>query len=161
MINNTITSKYKKSSNNTKKEIHIEGKKILRNREVPNRLEINSENNSFMTLKDHKENFNSNLTVRLINPAKNQLGHISKAILDTTKKNIPEAIGLNQWRNTDTVIDWCKSIHNKHLCRRVIFDIREFYRSITKNLLKKTLNFAEAHTRLSDDDKEIIHQARK
>ena len=42
-----------------------------------------------------------------------------------------------------------------------IFDIKEFYPSITENLLKKTLTFAEAHTLLSDDNKAIIHHARK
>ena len=69
---------------------------ILRNKEVLNRLEINGENNIFITLKDHKGNFNNNPTIRLINPAKNELGHISKAILDATNKNIREVMGLNQ-----------------------------------------------------------------
>ena len=41
-----------------------------------------------MTWKDHKENFNNNTKVRLVNPAKNKLGHISKAVLDTANKNI-------------------------------------------------------------------------
>ena len=95
MINNTITLKYKKTSNNIKKQINIDGKKILRNREVLNQLEINGENNSFIALKDHKENFNNNPTVRLINPAKDELGHISKPILDTANKNIREAMGFN------------------------------------------------------------------
>ena len=124
-------------------------------------MEVNGENNSSITLKDHKENFNNNPTVRLINPAKKELGCFSKAILDTTNKNIREAMGLNQWRNTDTVIDWFMGIRNKHLCKFVLFDIKEFYPSITENLLKKALNFAEAHTHLSDDDKAIIHHARK
>ena len=53
-----------------KKQINIDGKQILKNREVLNQLEINGENNSFTTLKYHKENFNNNPTVRLINPAK-------------------------------------------------------------------------------------------
>ena len=43
----------------------------------------------------------------------------------------------------------------------VIFDIKELYPSINKNLLKKALTFAEAHTLLSDDDKAIIHHVRK
>ena len=68
---------------------------------------------------------------------------------------------LNEWRNTDTVIDWFKSIRNKHLCKYVVFDIKEFYPSITGNVLKKALTFAEAHTHLSDDYKAIIHHARK
>ena len=48
---------------------------------------------------------------------------------------------------------------------------KEFYPPITENLLKKALTFAEAHTHthtythtqthLSDDDKAIIHHARK
>ena len=96
MINNAITSKCNKTTNNIKKQINIDGEKILRNREVLNRLEINGENNSFITLKDHKENFNNNPTARLINLAKNELGHISKAILDMANKNIREAMGLNQ-----------------------------------------------------------------
>ena len=65
---------------------------------------------------------------------------------------------LNQWINTDTVIDWFKGIRSKHF---IIFDIKEFYPSITDNLLRKALTFAEAHTLLSDDDKAIIHHTRK
>ena len=105
MINNVINSKYNKASNNIKKQINTDGKQILKNKEVLNRLEINGENNSFITLIDHKENHNSNLTVRLLNPAKNELGHISQASLDRTNKRVREAMGLNQWRNTDTIID--------------------------------------------------------
>ena len=70
-------------------------------------------------------------------------------------------MGLNQWRNTDTVIDWFKSIRNKHLCKFSVFEIREFYPSITENLLKKALTFPKAYTHLSDDDKAISHDARR
>ena len=103
MIKNAITSKYKKASNNIKKQINIYGKQILKNKEVLNRLQINGENNYFITLKDHKKNSNNNPALRLINPAKNELGRISKAVLDTANKNIREAMGLNKWRNTDKV----------------------------------------------------------
>ena len=101
-------------------------------------MEINRENNSFVTLKGHKENSNNNPTVRLLNPGNNELGHISKAFLDTTNKDIRKAMGLNQWRNTDTIIDWSKSIRNKHFCKYFVFDIKEFYLSITENELKKS-----------------------
>ena len=47
------------------------------------------------------------------------------------------------------------------MCKFVIFDIKEFCPSIIENLLKKAITFAEAHTLLSDDDKAIIHHARK
>ena len=81
-----------------------------------NRFEVNSESNSFIILNDNKENFNKNLTVRLINQSKNELRRISKAILDTANRNIQKTMGLNLWRHTDTVIDWFRRIRNKHLC---------------------------------------------
>ena len=124
MINNAITSKYKKASNNIKNQINIDGKQIVKSKEVLNRLEINGDKNSFITLKNLKENFNNNPTVMLINQGKNELGRSSNTILDTANKNIREAIGLNQWRNTDTVIDWFKGIRSKHLCKFFIFGIK-------------------------------------
>ena len=50
---------------------------------------------------------------------------------------------------------------SKHLRKFVVFEIKEFYTSITENLLKKALTFAKAHTHLSGDDKSIIHHAKK
>ena len=93
-------------------QINIDGKQILKNRDVLNHLEINGDNSNFITLKDHKEKFNNTPTVGVINPAKNELELISKATLDTTNKHI--RIALNHWRNIDTVIDWFKGIQNKH-----------------------------------------------
>ena len=63
------------------------GKNLLRDKEVIKRMETNREGNSFITIKDHKENFDNQPTVQLINPAKNELGRISKLILD--KINTP------------------------------------------------------------------------
>ena len=44
---------------------------LMRDKEVIKRMKANQEVNSFTTIEDHKENFYNNLTVRLINPAKN------------------------------------------------------------------------------------------
>ena len=49
---------------------------------ILDQLDINSKNICFITSKDYKENFLNNPTVRLINPAENELGRISKAIID-------------------------------------------------------------------------------
>ena len=51
-------------------------------------MQTNEENNYFISLKDHKENFQNNPTVRLIYPAKNGLEKISKVFLDKIIKNI-------------------------------------------------------------------------
>ena len=41
----------------------------------------------------------------MINPAKNELGKISKVILDKINKNIRENLQLDYWKNTNTVIN--------------------------------------------------------
>ena len=48
---------------------------------IANRMLVNG-NSCFITLKDHKPNFLNNPKVRLLHPAKNKLGRISKSILD-------------------------------------------------------------------------------
>ena len=54
----------------------------MKNKEALHQLDINEESNYFFTLKDHKENFQNNPTVRLINHAKNEIGIIIKITLD-------------------------------------------------------------------------------
>ena len=108
----------------------MSGKEILKNNEILNRIEINGENNCFFTLKDHKDNFSNNPQVRLIYPAKNDLGRRSKVILDKISLAIREYFSFNQWKNTQNVINWFKKISNKKVHKFVVFNIKEFYPSI-------------------------------
>jgi hypothetical protein len=72
---------------------------------------------AFVTLKDHKENFDSHPKYRLINPAKSELGKVSKVILDAINNNIRSIIKVNQWKNSQSVIEWFKNIPDKpHVC---------------------------------------------
>ena len=68
---------------------------------------------------------------------------------------------MNQWKNTDDVIDQFKSIEDKQHCKFVIFDIKDFYTSIKEPLLKQSLDFAEKYTKVISEDKVIIKHARK
>ena len=68
---------------------------------------------------------------------------------------------MNQWKNTDDVIDQFKSIEDKQHCKFVIFDIKDFYTSIKESLLKQSLDFAEKYTKVISEDKAIIKHARK
>ena len=101
-------------------------------------IQINEEGNSFITIKDHEENFDNHTTVQLMNPAKNELGRISKLILDKINKKICQKFELNQWKNIDVVIDWFKQMKNKNLNKFVTFDIKEFYPSNKECLLNFT-----------------------
>ena len=152
LLNNFITSTYKRSNSNIKKKINISGRNILKDKEVIQCMDINSEGNCFITLKDHRENFQNNPSVRLINPAKNELGRFSKFIIQAVNKELRHKINLNQWKNTEDVIDWFKSIKDKQHCKFVIFGIKDFYPSINKSLLKQSLDFAEKYIKVTSED---------
>ena len=117
MRRNEIISTYKKTNNSIKKVIEINGKQIMENvdKEILDRMYINIKNTFFITLKDDKENFLSNPTVRLINAVTNELRRISKAILDNINKCLCSILNINQWKNTTSVIEWFKRIEQKHL----------------------------------------------
>ena len=108
LIMNSITSTYKKANSNIKKQTNKARKNLIRDKEVIKRVETNEEGNGFVTIKDHKKFFDNHPTVQLINPAKNELGRISKLILDKINKKISQKFGLNQWKNTNIIIDWFK-----------------------------------------------------
>ena len=82
-----------------------------------NKMLINGKNNCFITLKHHKENFLNNPKTRLLNPAKNELGRISEAILGKINLNLRSATKTNQWKNTYDVISCFKSVKNKQNCK--------------------------------------------
>ena len=74
---NAITSAYKKTNCNIKKRMDIKGKQIMEivdKEEILDRMDINSKNTCFIILKANKVYFLNNPKVRLINPAKNELG---------------------------------------------------------------------------------------
>ena len=122
---------------------------------------INKTGNCFVTLKDHKENFSNRPTVRLINPAKNEIGRISKTVLDDINTRLRESLKVNQWKDKTQVINWFKEIPNKNQRTFIVFDIDNFYPSITEKLLKQAINFADKRVGVSQKEKEIVFQARK
>ena len=71
---------------------------------------LSEKNNAFVTLNDHKQNFRSVAPCHLINRCKSELGKISKIILENISKTLIEKLNVNQWKNTETVIHWFKSI---------------------------------------------------
>jgi hypothetical protein len=118
-------------------------KKIAEDLNLHNRIDAFTSRSAFITLKDHKLNFQNNPTCRLINPAKSEIGVISKQILQRINSKIVAATKLNQWKNTDSVISWFKNIQNKPEHSFIIFDI--VYPHITKELLTEALTFASQY----------------
>ena len=118
---------------------------------------------AFITLKDHKPDFESERKCRLINPAKLQIGILSRQILQRTNKKLRDKLNLNQWQSThDDVLSWFKSINNKGRKAFMQWDICEFYPSITAELLNKAIKLANDNkVDITDDEAEIIKHARK
>ena len=59
-----------------------------------------SKSECYITLKDHKQHFQDNPKVRLINPAKTNIGQISKIYLQEINEEILKQTNLNQWKST-------------------------------------------------------------
>ena len=62
----------------------------MNDKKVVKRMEANKKGNSFIKVKDRKENFDNHPTVRQNSPAKNELERISKLILDKISKKISQ-----------------------------------------------------------------------
>ena len=112
-------------------------------------------------MKGHKENFLNRPTTTLLNPAKYEIGRVSKHILQNINKTLSEEIKVNEWENTESVINWLKSIPNKHLYMFLMFDIKDFSPSIKEKLLWEVIRFPKLYISIANKDEEAIFHARK
>ena len=161
LLSSNITSTYTKQSSNAKSAIDTEARTIAEKLEIADRVEAFAKRDAYITLKDHKENFINNPKCRLINPAKSEIGIVSKKLLATIIAKVQSVTGVNQWRNTGTVIDWFQNIRSKSRCKFLQMDVVEFYPSISQQLLTDAINFAKSHSDIDDDTLNIIMHARK
>ena len=127
-----VTKTYKKASEKLQKSINLEAKSIATKLKLSDRIEKLAEAPAYVTLKDHKENFRSKPSCRLINPSKNEIGKISKIVLEKINKKLLKELDFNQWKNTEDVTRWFRNISNKSECKFIQLDIKEFYPSITE-----------------------------
>ena len=105
LLQNIITTTYKKSNKEIESRINCEGIKNAKEANILDKAVVNGTANCFITLKDHKANFLNHPTTRLMNPAKNEIGRISKQILDQMKSKLCEILKANEWKNTVSVIN--------------------------------------------------------
>ena len=161
LLQNAVTATYKKSNKEIEKGIHCEGIKYTKEANILDKIEVNDTANCFLTLKDHKANFLNHPTTRLIHPAKNEIGRISRQILDQINSKLCEILKGNEWKNTASVINWFKKIESKSSHKFLMFDIKDFYPSIKEGLLIEALEFAKQQVTINSKDRETIFHARK
>ena len=80
-------------------------------------MELYGNQSVYVRRKDHKENFKTKLPRHLINPVKSEIGMVSEIEVEKIKRAITNQTKCYQWRNTQAVIDWFKSIPNKTKAR--------------------------------------------
>ena len=160
MMTDTVTSQYCKSQNENVENTNKKSAVLARAVKIEDRAQCFSTERCFLTVKDHKENFLSKPTTRLINPAKTDLGKVSKSILDRINGVVRSNSGLNQWKITADVLDWFQDISKKK-AKFLQFDIESYYPSITEDMLLLSLNFAKQYTEISDTEMEIMVHAKR
>ena len=161
ILRENITSKYKLAPVDSVSNINRELKLIASRLGIGDRLETMNKTNAFITLKDHKENFENNPKCRLINSAKSQLGIVSKQILDKINSIVRQHTRARQWRNSSAVIDWFNSLSNKQCLSFIMFDIVDFYPSISANLLLQAQSYAKKFVSIPEEDIQVIMHTRK
>ena len=158
LLSNNITTSYKKADQNVVDNINIEAREVTKDLAINNRIHKLPLKEAFITLKDHKENFEAVPKCRLLNPTKSYVGKISKVILEDINKEIRRQTGLQQWTDTDQMLRWFTSLE-KGKFNLMKFDVVEFYPSITEPLLNNAINFAESFVEVSNEDINIIRNS--
>ena len=160
-LRENIPKSYKKSPTRLEKSINLATKEIAAGVNLDDRIEYMAKAPTYITLKDHKDNFRSAHPCRLINPCKSEIGKISKSILENINRNLLKLLQVNQWRNSESVIKWFYSIENKSQCKFIQLDIAEFYPSISEEILDNAILFAQQYIHIPEKDLRIIKHCRK
>ena len=161
LLTKYISQTYRKSNLSAMYTINAEAKVIVQDLKIDKRIEQYNQKQSFITLKDHKENFKDNPKCRLIDVAKSEIGIASKEYIDSINKIIREKTNANQWRNTDAVVTWFQNIENKDISLFIKFGIVNFHPSISNNFLINANKFAKSITPIDDKIIKTILHTRK
>ena len=160
LLTDNISKDYKKTDNRLSTDIDRKTKAHALDLEIADRMEVLAKRKSFITIKDHKEDFPNSIKCRLINPARNNLGVVSRNILRKAVEEGRRLTGLNLWKGTREVLEWFDK--NKKNGRTFIqFDIENYYPAITEELMDKSLDFAKNFYEITDEQMEIIKTCRK
>ena len=165
LLNGEVESKYRKASKEEESETTEQHQQIVRDFNLQKKLVYKTSNRpAFFTLKDHKPTFRQNPEIRLLNPQKPEVGRISKKLLEDICAKVKSKTNLNLFKNSYEVIDWFKRQtvrrNRRYSPSFVIFDISNYYPSVTEELLSKALDWASQFTPISEKDRKVIVESK-
>ena len=140
LVNKDIHKDYKKAADQELRRANDQHKEIVKNYDLEARVMKTQARPVRATLKDHKDTFQEDPKIRMINPTKCEIGRISKNILSKIIHVVRGKTKFNQWINSDEVIDWFSSLQDKQRLKFISWDICSMYPSISEKLLKMHYN---------------------
>ena len=81
LLHDSIASAYKKADDKVIDTINLEAKELAMELDIGDKIKFLAKQQPFLTLNDHKKYFKNAPTCHLINPAKSEMGPVSKQIL--------------------------------------------------------------------------------
>ena len=90
LLRENITRHYMSTNEDAYDEINAEVQVLASKLSIADRTNMTAKRQAFITLKDHKKNFENNLPCRLINAAKSEMGLVRKQIPDIIHGRLKE-----------------------------------------------------------------------
>ena len=90
-----MQSEYKKEDLENVFQVEAEHQETVKNLGLEERVFKTTGRSAFLTVKDHKDNFQNNPKSRLLNPTRPEIGKVSKQILESVIAVIKKKSKLN------------------------------------------------------------------
>ena len=97
----------------------------------------------------------------MINPTKSEMGKVSRQILRAKIEMIKVKSELDSLKDSHCAKTWFTNLRQKHNLTFIQWDFVGFYRAITKELLEKAIIHGQKYVNFSQEEIDIIMQARK
>ena len=109
-LRNNISKDYRKMSECEILSIDQEVAIIAKQLYIDWRVDRQACEDALLTVKDHKDDFPNKISYRLINPAKSEIGRVSKIILQRINHEVRSHQPTNQVRSTAEVLNWFRLV---------------------------------------------------
>ena len=89
---------------------------------------------------------------KIVVPFKKWVGKSQSSYIEKSKKNLVDSLKVNQWKDTDSVINGFNATKDKSQCCFIKLHIVEFYPSITIGILDTAISLVRQHTDTTDEN---------
>ena len=140
MMCDDISKDYRRAEEGAIDKLNSEATEIANSLGIGDRMQKFNQNQAFCSIKDHKAEFDvtnpNSVKRRLINPAKSDIGVVSKVILQKIIDKVKTETKLASWQSTQETLDWFLELPRGQNLSFLSYDIENFYPSITPEVLK-------------------------